>query len=381
MVRGCPCALLAIAVIALAGACRAGNGSGSFPEGTCTLPTPQPCMGCIDFSLVTRLGSDPDEDGYLVANTVSGYLVRDGAGRYWVGQRDHLKLFGPSGTFLGRLGHQGQGPLEFFSAYPFAVDGSGQVHVFDNLNGRVTVLGHDLTLSDESRIPVFTTEMAVLSDARRYVLSAWIPGAASAGYPIHLLDMGEITASFGALADSLAYSDPLEPVDAERLIAIDSSDAIFAARPWHYTVDAWDTNGMRLGRVEGPKLDDGQRAAPGPYSKANPPWNGIWDIRVDRSGLLWIIVNLRRADWDDQVTETIAPDGTVSLQGRSDDIYRSRLDVVDPKACTFVSSSWFDGEGILSSFVHAYSHTTLVGQIVRSDFTDPVVNIWRPELR
>ncbi len=379
MVRGCHCAMLAIVVIALIGACGAGDGSGSFPEGTCTLPAPQPCMECINLSLVTRLGSDPEDDGYLAANTVAGYLARDGIGRYWVGQRNHLKLFGPSGTFLGRVGRQGQGPLEFIAAYPFAVDRLGQVHVFDNLNGRVTVFGHDLTLRDESRIPVFTTEMDVLSDARRYVLSAWIPDAASAGYPIHLLETGEITASFGSLADSLPYSDPLEPIDSERLIAIDSSDAVFAARPWHYAIDAWDTSGRRLGRMEGPTLDDGQRAAPGPYSKANPPWNGIWDIRIDRSGLLWIILNLRRLDWDDHVIEIIAPDGTVSLQGRSDDIYRSRLDVVDPKACAFVSSSWFDGEGILSSFVHA--DTMLIGQIVRSDFTDPGVNIWRPELR
>ncbi len=377
--------LVAAIVVLATEACKVRSGSGSFAEGTCVLSAPQPCDGCVDFSLEARLGSGTKAGDYLDASMVAGYLVRDGIGRYWVGQRDHLKVFDSAGVLAGRIGRRGQGPMEFLSAYPIAVDSLGQVHVLDNLNGRVSVFDADLALTDQQGIPAFTIEMALMSGGSRYALSAWIPDARSAGYPIHVLSMEEITASLGVLADSLAYSAVLEPFDSERLIAIDRSGSILAARRWAYVVDEWDTNGRRLGRMEGPTLDDGLRGAPGPYSKTNPPWNGISDIHIDGSGLVWIHVKVRRPDWDTHVVETIAPDGSVSLQqGKSAHIYRSRIDVVDRQSCAVVSSSWFEGESVLSSFLQdGVEHTdgVLIEEIVRSDYADPIANIWHARLR
>ncbi len=383
-IQTCAMPCVAAMVIAVAAACGGSNGSGSFAEGSCVLPTPQPCAGCIEYALEARLVSGPGTDDSIAANTLAGYLARDGHGRYWLGQHDHLKVFDSSGALLGRVGRRGQGPLEFQSAHPIAVDSLGQVHILDNLGGRVLVVGIDLELMEEHRVPVFTDEMVLMPETGAYALSAWIPDAMSAGYPIHVLEAGKFTRSIGVMTDSLPYRMPLQPFDVQRKLAIGDSDAVFAARPWDYLVDAWDVSGRRLGLMMGPPLTDGLRGAPGPYSKSNPPWNGIWDIRFDGSGLMWTLLNIRRPDWDTRVAEIVERDGSVHLQGRSVDMYRSRVDVVDVQSCAVVSSSWFDGEGVLSSFLHSDATRVdgmLVEEVVRSDFADPIVNVWHASLR
>ena len=76
------------------------------------------------------------------------------------------------------------------------------------------------------------------------------------------------------------------------------------------------------------------------------------------------------------------PDGVRSLELPWDNpaaLYRSRLDVFDPVACTLLVSRWFDGEGVLSGFVDGA--TVAVSELFYGDLGDPLINLWDVELR
>ncbi len=238
--------------------------------------------------------------------------------------------------------------------YPIAIDSLGQVHVLDTNNGRVLVVGQDLTFGNVVNLPAFSFEMALFPDGRRYAMSSWITSAMSAGYPIHVVDADteEVTSSFGILQSAMEdATQPLDRFDNERLIATSSTGAVFSSRPRDYVIDAWDgDDGSRLGRLEGPSLDDGQRGELGLFNKANPPWHSVYDIWLDSNDLLWISFNYRVPDWENYITEVVLPDGLVTIQIEDNliaNIYRHRLDVVDPQGCAVVASSWFDEEGEL----------------------------------
>ncbi len=382
--------ILALVVIVLAGACDSPRptrvGTGSFADGTCVLPDPQPCDNCMDFSLVAQLGGKELDDGvYLLGNGPAASTVQDRLGRYWVGQGDHLKLFAPDGRYLRTIGRRGEGPGEFILGYPIAVDRHGQVHILDTENGRVLMVDEDLTFSDAVRLPAFSFEMALFPDARRYAMSSWITDVMSAGYPIHVLDADTetVASSFGILPIMEEGTRPLDRLDNERWIAVSFTGVVFASRTAEYVVDAWNSHdGSRIGRLEGPPLDDGQRV-PGPYNRANPPWHAVRDIWMDASDLLWISLDYRVTDWEDYNTEVVSPSGRVTLKIEDNsraDTYRHRIDVVDPHSCAVVASSWFDEEGELARFVRTDGRV-LFAELVRRPLSDPVVNIWQPRVR
>lgn len=303
-----------------------------------------------------------------------GDIVRDDRGRYWVGQRDQVKLFDSTGIFLGAVGRAGQGPMEFAFAQPMHTDSLGRVHVFDNRNARVSVVAPDLTLYEEKRLPATAVlAMTPVADGNRYAIQAWLPDPERIGFPIHIVSDGEVANSFGAGPESEHDVEGLSSFTAQRRLTTGPRGNIFSSHYYDYIIEAWSEDGLRLGRLNGPVLHDGPRT-PGPWTWENPPWNAIYDIMVDASYRAWIVFRYRRPDWRDGMVELPGPGGQVVLapvDGRLSSYYHSRIDVVDLQTCTTLASRWHDG--VLMTFVEE----DMVSEVTYDDDGREAVKVWR----
>ena len=329
------------------------------------------CTSCIQLDPATTLGAT-DDAGFLTDRGTLGDIVRDDRGRYWVGQRDQVKLFDSTGIFLGAVGRAGQGPMEFAFAQPMHTDSLGRVHVFDNRNARVSVIAPDLTLHEERRLPATAVlAMSPVADGNRYAIQTWLPERL--GFPIHIVRDGEIANSFGAGPESEHGVEGLSSFTAQRRLTTGPRGNIFSSHYYDYIIEAWSEDGLRLGRLNGPVLHDGPRT-PGPWTWENPPWNQIHDIMVDASYRAWIVFRYRRPDWRDGMVELPGPRGQVVLvpvDGRLSSYYHSRIDVVDLQTCTTLASRWHDG--VLMTFVAE----DMVSEVTWDDDGREVVKIWR----
>lgn len=347
----------------------------SFFSGECRLESSvaEPCPSCLQLDLATTLGAD-DDAGFLTDRGTLGDIVRDDSGNYWVGQRDQVKLFDSTGVFVAAVGRAGQGPMEFAFAQPMHTDSLGRVHVFDNRNARVSVIGPDLTLHEERALPA-TAVMAMtpVADGGRYAVQAWMPDSERMGLPIHIVDDGEIAKSFGADPEPTQGAEELTSFTAQRRLTTGPDGNVFSSHYYDYIVEAWSEDGLRIGRLEGPVLHEGPRT-PGPWTWENPPWNEIHDIMVDSSRRLWIAFRYRRPDWREGMVELPGPGGQVMLaaeDGRLSSYYHSRIDVVDLHTCATLASRWHDG--VFMTFVEE----SMVSEVAYDDVGREVVNLWR----
>lgn len=333
----------------------------------------EPCTSCLQLDLATTLGA-ADDAGFLTDRGTLGDIVRDDSGNYWVGQRDQIKLFDSTGTFITAVGRAGQGPMEFAFAQPMHTDSLGRVHVFDNRNARVSVIGPDLTLRETRALPA-TAVMAMtpVADGSRYAIQAWMPDEERIGLPIHVVDGEKTIKSLGAGPELAQGAEGLTSFTAQRRLTTGPDGYIFSSHYYDYIVEAWSEDGLRLGRLAGPVLHEGPRV-PGPWTWENPPWNEIHDIMVDSSHRLWIVFRYRRPDWKNAMVELPGPQGQVVLapeDGRLSSYYHSRIDVVDLHTCSTLASQWRDG--VLMTFVKE----GMVSEVAYDDVGREVVNIWR----
>lgn len=346
----------------------------SFSDGCVLNSEAVACDDCLQFSHVARLG-DVDGTGYLASTTMSA-VVRDHRSHYWVGQGDWINIYDPGGAFVTTVGRKGEGPLEFQRAWPFHVDGAGRIHVQDVLNLRVSVINEDGTLYDEKRLPTpRINDLVAVADGERYAIQSWIQTPELLGFPIHVVEDGQIQASFGL--DS-AVGREMEDLTTGRHLAIDVHGNVFVAHHYDYFIEVWSHHGSRLGRLEGlPALDDGLRTGTRQYNWDNPPWHFIQDIHVDADGLLWVLLSYRRPDWRDNMVELALPDGTLSLVPVDMDptrLMRSRIDVVDLNTCAMIASQWRDE--LLIGFLE--DGTISGGEV--SQVGVPFINIWKVDL-
>ncbi|WP_428277652.1 hypothetical protein [Candidatus Palauibacter sp.] len=316
------------------------------------------------------------------------HVVQDRLGRYWVGQSDEITLFAANGRFLATIGREGQGPLEFLRAHPFHADSANWVHVLDTGNMRLSVIREDLSLFEDTAIPAgYISDIVAEPGTGSYVIQSWIPSAERLGFPLHRLSGGTIVSSFGVSpvvdSDRLPDQGLLNDFAAQRELALSVGGNVVSAHIWDYIVEFWSEDGSRIGRLSGSPLDDGLRGEPGPWSINNPPWHGVRDIWVDRYDRLWVLLVYRRPDWEDRVIEVVRPNGSVGLdfpEGLSA-VYRSRIEIVDPFACSTIASGWFE-EGSLGKFVRGvpFGDTASVTRGSYGPLGDPFVDVWNVSL-
>lgn len=374
---------LMLAALAAATACsRNVAESRSFAAG-CVLDTAVTvrCDACLDMEHEVRLG-EVDGPGHLFPGGGIESVVRDRVGNYWIGQGQWINVYRPDGTFMSTVGREGEGPLEFRYARPIHLDRSDRVHIFDEVNMRVSEVDELHRLAAEKRLPGAATisSIAPLDDGRRYAVQAWIPTPELLGLPIHVVEGQDIVVSFGSPGSDWSGEDGFaSQTGARRHLATDDGNNIFAARYYDYIVDAWSEHGMPVGRLEGlPELDDGLRGLRNTPAQDNPPWNELVDIRVDAESFLWVLLRFRRQDWSDNSVEMVYPDGGVAIAPANMDPtkwYRSRIEVVDLATCSLVASEWHE------EFFVGFVGNDMMAAGESSQAGVPYVNIYRTSFR
>ena len=156
-------------------------------------------------------------------------------------------------------------------------------------------------------------------------------------------------------------------------------NTVFSANIFDYVVEVWAGDNSQVGGLSGPDLDDGLRGELGQSTTlANPPWNRLRDIHVDRDGRLWVMLVYRRPEWEDLVTEKVLPSGEVYLeypQGPGS-VYRTRVEVIDVQACSVRASGWFDHMRVGFFLMDADNETMAITSLTYSPVGEPFVEVW-----
>lgn len=135
-------------------------------------------------------------------------VVRDARGRIFALDRRSttVRVFGPDGAFLYRIGRSGQGPGEFVNPWAMAMDPEGRLVVVDPAGGRVTVFRPGETRADVIlQVPSTTQVMGVCATREAiYLLTPRMPSL------IRVLRWDG--------TDGPAFGDPVEPTEEQRRI-------------------------------------------------------------------------------------------------------------------------------------------------------------------
>lgn len=317
---------------------------------------PTTCQDCLVFTLVNILG-DQDGPGLLLNNGQVDDVVVDHQGNFWVGQDGLVKVFDAAGDFLRDVGRRGQGPLEFRLPMPIHTDSRGNVHIFDSGNSRETVVTPDFELQGDRQLPGFVNKAVPLADGDRYAVNMSALTADGIGQPLHIIRGPEVLHSFGLMAEN-NVAVPLDSLHSSRILAIDSMGHIISASPYEYVIEAWGQSGQRIAGFNGPRLNR-KEPRPGPFSEDNPMANRITGIRVDKSGLLWVLSWRAAADWREHMVEQIAPDGRIMLMPTDGirPLFRgTQVDVIDLNTGLIIETSHvtdllmtFLGDGLVAA--------------------------------
>ena len=366
------------AVLALVTACSTERPQPrSFTDG-CTIDhtAEVQCDDCLRLEHEARLGS-VDAPGFLEPRGGIEAVVRDLAGNYWVGQGEQINVYAPTGDFMTSVGREGEGPLEFRYARPLYASADGRVHLFDISNMRISVVDEGMALVAEQQLPAAINSIAALDDGERYVIQAWIQAPARSGFPVHIVEGGEIVQSFGSI-DRTNHPEVASRASARRHLATSTDSDVFIAHEIEYVIEAWRPDGPRVGRIEGqPPLNEWREVPSAEVTADNPPVNSLADIQVDREGRLWVIAQIRRPDWLENSMEFTYPDGEVAMAPADmmpTSWFRTRIDVIDPQSCATVTSAWRD-----EFFVGFAADGYLVAGVM-SEVGVPHVDVYRAEL-
>lgn len=330
-----------------------------------------PCADCIRLTRLAEFG-DTTPSGFL---DYSEWVLRDSVGRFWVGQKGHLKVYDPTGALVRRVGQEGKGPMEFGRPQPVLVDARGRIHVIDQENMRETVLAADFSLDAEHRMPLQGVfNLAPLDDGTSYVSSRW--AASARGLPLQVITRDSVVRSFATLADGSG-----DPLSRERTLATDSDDRIYAMPRFSFDVEVFSREGRRVVALTGPRLN----ATPPkgtPINLTDNPWpHEVLAIRVDRAGRLWVLSRRPRDDWRSHFTERRQPGGAMGIVPKAGgafdpaSVIQSRIEVVDLGQRRVVAR--IDRDEILSAFV---GDGLVLQNLELADGT-PRLAVWRVEFR
>ena len=300
------------------------------------------------------------EQEAVLGDTVGpGYLefledvIQDGLGRYWVGQRNAIKVFGPGGEFVRTVGRSGSGPMEFRYARPIYADAQGNVHILDIATETTVGAAFDLVGIRQIRMPQ-AEAIAAFPASGRYALSMWTNTGPAAGYPLHVVEGSSVAVSFAA-PDPPIIGERGMPFSQHRVLAVGASGWIYSAK-WHeYELEIWTDTGRRIAGLVGPTLND-PPALPGRITLENPPPSRIMAVQEDTEGRLWVLIRERRSDWRKGVDPAVDPRGRPGLRVKNglDAVYLGRIEVIDLKRAAIVAR-WrgdhhfigFAGEGLI----------------------------------
>jgi hypothetical protein len=254
------------------------------------------------------------------------FVARDDRGRFIVTSNVEALpfLYDSSGTYLGRLGSEGEGPGQFTSAS--AVHSvADSLYVLDRGQGRILVFDGELSF------------VRTISGLAPYYAAVSLPGgllmannSRPTGPPLTVYDAeGEIVATAG---DTVVADPVFAHLHQPRRIASSSSGGAWAVKSFFMpVVREWDAAGKLLREfaldVDWYEPYETIRN-PGPETPPSPRVTGIWE---DQEGRVWITGTAADERWAAGLGESRRGEGGIEYYpiddiARTLDAYVSVLD-------------------------------------------------------
>jgi len=119
-------------------------------------------------------------------------IAEDSLGRFWVTfpYGEMPRVFRPDGGFVGVVGREGEGPQEFKAPVGVVALPGDSVAVLDPSNGRIPVVGSDLSVRRLiSRLPPLS-DLELISWPDSVLGMGIVYTPAAVGHPLHLVHLG-----------------------------------------------------------------------------------------------------------------------------------------------------------------------------------------------
>ena len=332
-----------------------------------------PCSDCIAFSKLVVLRDSMGLE--YVEGARAG--AQDSAGRYWIGQRGHVRIYAQDGSYLTTLGRPGKGPGEFSIPLPIHADASGNVHIIDSGNGRESVYAPNLARLSETRLPFRSAfSIAPLHDGTAYLANSWLQSEQSAGLMLHIIRQDSVIRSFGPPTSSGA----LTPFLSERIVAADEEGRAFSAERFRFSISVFSPEGRALVGIEGPELNASLPTGPVLNLSTNPLPSEILGVQLLRGHLLLVLSRRVRPHWRLLMVERLLSNGIRSMAAKpgtqvtAESLFTARLEVIDLRSRRIVARQ--DRAEVFSGFIG--------GDLLVHNTEDaegmPTIAVWRLSL-
>ncbi len=255
----------------------------------------------------------------------SPFVARDGAGNVWAGRGRTLDVYSPAGDFIGSFGRDGAAAGEFRYTGPMYADRNGDIHIFDSMLGRETVVSSRLQLKSVRPVPGGINKVvSSRNDALVFVNTVHSDSTGTA-FLVHLVGPTGIMRSF-AKAPLNGSSATLE-----RNIATDVFGRLFVGERYAPTIDIYEQNERIPTRITLPVSWDAPRDGDPRNMPSSDLAGLVQDMVVDQSGLLKVIVWEPKDDWKSNATEFRGPGGEKMYREKDYTVswYRSSVLLVD----------------------------------------------------
>ena len=300
---------------------------------------------CVSCSVrLQSLGSLGDRNGSGAILSAPYSIAQDQQGRYFVAQVERPELplvFARNGSFLGRLGRQGDGPGEFRQPRLVLVSSEDSIIVFDEQLYRFSVFSPSLRHVRSSPFPSELWSAAFLAD-KSLVVNAQIRDAERIGLPLHLFDRNTTyVRSFGADRPMVV---PGELFLNLRWVAAARDGRIWALRESHrYALELWDQQGRRWLELEfTPSWFQPyeHRWMPTPTRAPAPYTSGLWQ---DSTGYVWTLVIVPDDSWEEGLGRRVQAEGQEAYEVVDvHKVYDTLIEVIDPDSRRVVARRRLD---------------------------------------
>ncbi|TVP53533.1 MAG: hypothetical protein EA351_15060 [Gemmatimonadales bacterium] len=326
----------------------------------------EPCG--IEVTEIAMLGGDDAGVGFVgrprsVARLSDGrFLLAD------FHDQDRIKVYAPDGRYERSIGRRGEGPGEFLSVASVSRLPGDTVEAYDSSLQRVVRLTPGFEVAGTQRLEMVGGGMAKTRLAGGWrIMNQMLRTPESAGLPIHAWDRdGAFVRSFGA-------NPPIEDLRNSHLhfrhLAPASDSAVWSAHRIRYVIEEWNVNGTMVREFtrEVPWFLPGERG--GFVDPESPPNPELGPIHSDRAGLLWVVVQVPSANWEEALEMLPDPYGRPQLvPGNPRQYQDSVIEVINPSTGRVVARTRTDHRirgFVEDGMVYTYDETESMEPVVR----------------
>jgi hypothetical protein len=275
-----------------------------------------------------------------VGRQVGVVTTQDGQGRYWVflGRSQPPLIYSAHGDYLGQFARNEGVPNQYHivagNAWPLPGDST---LLWDG--GRYRVIAPDLSLA-RTVVPGRGTSLA-LGSSRELVVVRW-PAEVLIGMPPRPTGPQERGPS-GGLKPAPTAPQPYAVVsmagaeaNPTRQFGLNDKESMTAASGGGFW--AWGSSSYRVERVDAQGSSSVLQRRPAwfqpdrlPPTFATPPEAFLQSVVEDKTGRLWVFANVPTDGWS-----------RANAANASSGIYKTRIEVIDPKTARVVATSTLD---------------------------------------